>query len=432
MAKGSGKDRKVVITGMGLVTPFGIGVEPYWQSVCEGRSGVSLVTHFNPEALPCRFGGYLSDGGPDMDLPLPGACEQEPRFVRFALVAAQMASKESGCLDNLNPERLGVFMGTSGERPSLAHLARIVYEARGEDSEIDLQEFVRIWGARMDGVLQRFLPQYAAVRIAHELGILGPVTTFNTACTSSAHAIGEAMRAVQRGTVDRAIAGGSECLVSQMGFHIFSPLGVLSRRNESPEKASRPFDAERDGFVLGEGAGILVLEEMESAVRRGAPILAELAGYGTSCDAYRITDEAPDGRGAIAAMTKALVDASVAPTEIGYINAHGTSTSMNDRVETQAIKAVFGEHAFLIPVSSTKSMIGHAISAAGAIELITCVLGLKHQVIPPTINYESPDPDCDLDFVPNEARQASVKAAMSNSFGFGGHNDCLVVKTFNH
>ena len=175
-----------------------------------------------------------------------------------------------------------------------------------------------------------------------------------------------------------------------------------------------------------------MLEEMESAVRRGAPILAELAGYGTSCDAYRITDEAPDGRGAIAAMTKALVDASVAPTEIGYINAHGTSTSMNDRVETQAIKAVFGEHAFLIPVSSTKSMIGHAISAAGAIELITCVLGLKHQVIPPTINYESPDPDCDLDFVPNEARQASVKAAMSNSFGFGGHNDCLVVKTFNH
>ncbi len=422
--------RKVVITGMGLVTPFGIGVEPYWQSVCEGRSGISLITHFNPVGLPCRFGGYLKDGDPAMDLPLPGECVQEPRFVRFALAATQMAANESGWIDSLDLERLGVFMGTSGERPSLAHFAKIVYEARGKNNEIDVHKFVRIWGARMGGVIQRFLPQYAAVRIAHELGILGPVTTFNTACTSSAHAIGEAMRAVQRGTVDLAIAGGSECLVSQIGFHIFSPLGVLSRRNESPEKASRPFDAGRDGFVLGEGAGILMLEEMESALQRGAFILAELAGYGTSCDAYRITDEAPDGRGAIGAMQKALEDAAVSPKDINYINAHGTSTSMNDRVETQAIKSVFGGRADKIPVSSTKSMIGHAISAAGAIELITCVLALRNQVIPPTINYESPDPDCDLDYVPNEARQACVDAAMSNSFGFGGHNDCLVVKTF--
>jgi 3-oxoacyl-[acyl-carrier-protein] synthase II len=266
--------------------------------------------------------------------------------------------------------------------------------------------------------------------IAQELGVLGPVTTINTACTSSAHAIGEALRAVQHGTVDVAIAGGSECIVSQIGFQIFSPLGVFSRRNEAPEKASRPFDEERDGFVLGEGAGILVVEDVDSAVRRGAPVLAELAGYGSSCDAYRITDEAPDGRGAILAMRRALDDASLSPDKIDYINAHGTSTPMNDRVETQAIKAVFGDHAYQIPVSSIKSMIGHTISAAGAIELITCVLALRDRILPPTINYEHPDTDCDLDYVPNNARQAAVEVALSNSFGFGGHNDCLVVKSF--
>ena len=430
MSKVAEGRRRVVITGMGLVSPFGIGVEPYWQSVCEGRSGVSLLTHFNPEGLPCRFGGYLKDGDPAMDLPAPGECGKEPRFARFASMASQMASKESGWIGSMDPERAGVFIGTSGERCSLAHFAEVVYEVRGESNEIDIHDFVRDWGAKMAGMIQRFLPQYGAVLIARELDILGPVTTFNTACTSSAHAIGEAMRAVQYGTVDLAVAGGSECLVSQIGFHIFSPLGVLSQRNEAPEKASRPFDAGRDGFVLGEGAGVLILEQMESALQRGAPILAELAGYGTSCDAYRITDEAPDGRGAIGAMQKAVEDASVSPNDIDYINAHGTSTSMNDRVETQAIKSVFGDQAYQIPVSSTKSMIGHAISAAGAIELITCVLALRHQVIPPTINYESPDPDCDLDYVPNEARVASVDAAMSNSFGFGGHNDCLVVKTF--
>jgi len=365
-----------------------------------------------------------------MDFPLPGECGTEPRFARFALTASQMASNVSGWMGSVDPECAGVFIGTSGERSSLAHLAKVVYEARRENDEIDLRDVVWAWGTSMSGAIQQLLPQYAAVLIARSSGILGPVTTFNTACTSSAHAIGAAMRAIQRGTVDLAVAGGSECLVSQIGFHIFSPLGVLSHRNEAPEKASRPFDAGRDGFVLGEGAGILILEEMESALQRGGTIIAELAGYGTSCDAYRITDEAPDGRGAIGAMQKALGDASVSPNDIDYINAHGTSTSMNDRVETKAIKSVFGGHAYEIPVSSTKSMIGHTISAAGAIELITCVLVLKNQMIPPTINYESPDPDCDLDYVPNHARQASVNAAMSNSFGFGGHNDCLVVKTF--
>ena len=278
--------------------------------------------------------------------------------------------------------------------------------------------------------MERFLPQYATALLARELDVLGPVTTINTACTSSAHALGEALRAVQFGKVDMAIAGGSECIVSHIGFRIFSPLGVLSRRNDHPEMASRPFDAERDGFVLGEGAGFLVVEAAESARRRGATILAELAGYGTSCDAYRITDEALDGRGAILAMRRALADACLAVEEIDYINAHGTSTPMNDRIETLAIKTVFGQRAFQIPVSSIKSMIGHTISAAGAIEAITCVLALRDQVVPPTINYEFPDPDCDLDYVPSRAREVALKAVLSNSFGFGGHNDCLVVRAF--
>lgn len=427
------KRRRVVITGMGLVTPFGIGVEPFWQSVCAGHSGVTTVTHFNPDGLPCRFGAYLQDSHSSMPLVSPGGwggCSQEPRFARFALAASKMASKDSAWVGSIDPERVGVYLGTSGERPSLSQYAEVVYRARDEDGEVTLPAYARVWQAQMKGAIKRLLPQYATVRIARELGVLGPVATFNTACTSSAHAIGEAKKAVQRGVVDLAIAGGSECIVSQIGFHIFSPLGVLSRRNDAPEKASRPFDAGRDGFVLGEGAGILIVEEMEFALRRKAPILAELAGYGTSCDAYRITDEAPDGHGAIRAIQNALMDASVSPDDVDYINAHGTSTLMNDRIETKAIKIVFGQRAYEIPVSSTKSMIGHTISAAGAIEVITCVLALRHQIIPPTINYESPDPDCDLDYVPNYSRPTAVNVALSNSFGFGGHNDCLVVKAF--
>ena len=424
------KRRKTVITGIGLVTPFGVGVEPFWQSVIGGLSGVSRVTHFDPSGLPCQFAGYLSDGAPSPDFSAPGDCTGEPRFAHFALTASRMASGESRWVGSVEPERVGVYLGTSGERASLAMHAEIAYEARSDNGKINPRDYFRVWRTKMKGAAQRFLPQYATMTIARELGVLGPVTTINTACTSSAHAIGEALRAVQYGTVDLAIAGGSECIVSQIGFQIFSPLGVLSQRNEAPEKASRPFDADRDGFVLGEGAGILVLEEMGSAVQRGAPILAELVGYGTSCDAYRITDEAPDGRGAVLAMRRALEDASLSPDEIDYINAHGTSTPMNDRVETQAIKAVFGSHAYEIPVSSTKSMIGHTISAAGAIELITCVLALRDRILPPTINYEHPDADCDLDYVPHHARRADLEVAMSNSFGFGGHNDCLVVKAF--
>ena len=264
--------------------------------------------------------------------------------------------------------------------------------------------------------------------LAGTFGIEGPSATVQTACTSSAQAIGEAMRAVRRGTVDLALAGGAECIVSPIEIQLFCLLHVMSRQNETPATASRPFDARRDGFVMGEGAGFLVLESVEHARARGAPAVAELAGYGSACDAYRITDEAPDGRGAMAAMRAALADARLSETDVDYVNAHGTSTPMNDRVETAAIKGVFGEHARRLLISSTKSMIGHTISAAGAIELITAALAVRDQVAPPTINYQVRDPACDLNYVPNVAVPAPIGVAISNSFGFGGHNDCLLVR----
>jgi 3-oxoacyl-[acyl-carrier-protein] synthase II len=423
--------QRVAVTGIGLITSFGVGIESYWKSILGGASGISRVTHFDPSGLPCQIAACLQNKLLGDHLNGSGLFEAEPRFALFALLAAKLASESSGWMGCFDSEQTGVFLGTSGERPVLAEMAEVVYENRGSNGHVQPKDFVLSWERKLErGGIARLFPQYAAARLACQFGIEGPVITINTACTSSANAIGEAMRAIQRGTVDLALAGGSECLVSQIGLQIFSTLRVLSQRNKSPECASRPFDSERDGFVLGEGAGILVLERLDLARRRGATILAELAGYGTSCDAYRITDEAPDGRGAILAMRRALEDAGLLSQEIDYINAHGTSTVMNDRIETLAIKTLFGERAYKIPISSIKSMIGHTISAAGAIELITCILALRDGVVPPTMNYEFRDPDCDLDYVPNQARAVAVNAALSNSFGFGGHNDCLVLKRF--
>jgi len=278
------------------------------------------------------------------------------------------------------------------------------------------------------GRFYRTWPQYLASRLAARFAIAGPTATIQTACTSSAQAIGEAYRAIRRGEIDVALAGGAECIVSPIEVQLFCLLGVMSRQNGAPQTASRPFDARRDGFVMGEGAGFLLLEDAEHARRRGAPAVAELAGYGTTCDAYRVTDEAPDGRGAIGAMRRALDDAGLGPADVDYVNAHGTSTPMNDRVETAAIKPVFGADAPRLLVSSTKSMIGHTISAAGAIELATTILAVRDQIAPPTINYRVPDPECDLRYVPNVPAPARIRAAISNSFGFGGHNDCLLVR----
>lgn len=424
---------RVAVTGIGLVTPIGIGVENYWKAVLAGTSGTQLITHFDPTGLPSRIAASVRDEKAIEEMrSWLGVEPEESRVALFGLGAARMACEASGWDSCYRRDRVGIFLGTSGERVDLRRMAEIAYRSRlGDGNEINsaayVQEYCRSLGG---GFVLRLFPQYVTALIAKTFGITGPSCTIQTACTSSAQAIGEALRAIQRGTVDAAISGGSECIVSPIEMQLFCLLGALSRRNSEPQRASRPFDAERDGFVLGEGAGVLVLERLDRAVERNAPILAEIMGYGTSCDAYRITDEAPDGRGAILAMRRALEDAPLSADQIDYVNTHGTSTLMNDRVETAAIKTVFGKRAYEIPVSSTKSMIGHTISAAGAIELITCILALRGQVLPPTINYEFPDPECDLDYVPNHARPARLEAVLSNSFGFGGHNDCLVVKRF--
>ncbi|MEK7378558.1 MAG: beta-ketoacyl-[acyl-carrier-protein] synthase family protein [Candidatus Binatota bacterium] len=425
---------RVVVTGVGVITPIGIGVENYWKAALAGASGSRLITHFDPAGLPSRMAAVVSE---EEELQRVrsrlGVDAEESRVAFFALAAASMAAEGCAWGSYYRSDRLGIFVGTSGGRVDLRRMAEIAYRSRAENGrEISVPAYIKEYCKNLNGnFVLRLFPQYVTALVAGRFGITGSSSTIQTACTSSAQAVGEALRAIQRGSVDAALSGGSECIVSPIELQLFCLLGALSRRNGEPERASRPFDAERDGFVLGEGAGVLVLERLDHALERRAPILAELAGYGTSCDAYRVTDEAPDGRGAILAMRRALEDACLPPEEIDYVNAHGTSTPMNDRVETLAIKAVFGKHAHKLAVSSTKSMIGHTISAAGAIELTTCVLALRDQMIPPTINYEYPDPECDLDYVPNHARTGKLEAVLSNSFGFGGHNDCLVVKRFN-
>ncbi len=425
---------RVVVTGVGVITPIGIGVENYWKAALAGASGSRLITHFDPAGLPSRMAAVVRE---EEELQRVrsrlGVDAEESRVAFFALAAASMAAEGCAWGSYYRSDRLGIFVGTSGGRVDLQRMAEIAYRSRAENGrEISVPAYIKEYCKNLNGnFVLRLFPQYVTALVAGRFGITGSSSTIQTACTSSAQAVGEALRAIQRGSVDAALSGGSECIVSPIELQLFCLLGALSRRNGEPERASRPFDAERDGFVLGEGAGVLVLERLDHALERKAPILAELAGYGTSCDAYRVTDEAPDGRGAILAMRRALEDACLPPEEIDYVNAHGTSTPMNDRVETLAIKAVFGTHAHKLAVSSTKSMIGHTISAAGAIELTTCVLALRDQMIPPTINYEYPDPECDLDYVPNHSRPGRLEAVLSNSFGFGGHNDCLVVKRFN-
>ncbi|MCZ6625977.1 MAG: beta-ketoacyl-[acyl-carrier-protein] synthase family protein [Deltaproteobacteria bacterium] len=423
---------RVVVTGVGLVTPIGIGVENYWKGVLAGTSGTQLITHFDPSGLPSQMAAIVRDEHVEEMRSWLGLGQEESRVAILGLAAARMASETSGWDSCYRGNRVGIFLGTSGERMNLGQMAEIAYRSRSDGGhEIHSAAYVQEYCRSLSGsFVLRLFPQYVTALIASTYGITGSSCTIQTACTSSTQAIGEAVRAIQRGTVDAAISGGAECIVSPIEMQLFCLLGALSRRNSEPQRASRPFDTERDGFVLGEGAGILVLERLDQAKDRDAPILAEVIGYGTSCDAYRLTDEVPDGRGAILAMRRALEDASIFPEQIDYVNAHGTSTLMNDRVETQAIKTVFDKRAYKIPVSSTKSMIGHTISAAGAIELITCILSLRGQTLPPTINYEFPDPECDLDYVPNQARPAQVETALSNSFGFGGHNDCLVVRRF--
>ena len=409
--------RRVVVTGLGMVTPLGVGTEASWQALCQGKSGVGPVSHFDASQFRTRIAGEVKDFNPH-DFIDRKLARRGDRFIHFALAAARMALEDSGLkITSANDERVGVSVGT----------------AMGGIESIERNHELLIKGARQQ-ISPFFVPSFlcnmATGQVAIEFGAKGANMCTVTACASGTHAIGDACIVIQRGEVDAMIAGGTEAAIRPLVFAGLDPLKVMSARNDEPEKASRPFDKERDGFVIGEGAGMVILEELESAQKRGARIYGEVLGYGLNSDAYHITAPDPDGKGAASCMRLALKDAAISPGQVDYINAHGTSTALNDLSETRAIKSVFGELSHKIPISANKSMMGHMWAGAGVVEAIASLLTITEGIIPPTINYETPDPECDLDYVPNEARRAEVKIVLSNSFGFGSTNGCLILGKF--
>ncbi len=428
--------RRVVITGMGAITPLGHGVEEMFRALCEGRNGVGPIRNFDARRFPTTFAAEVKDFDLGRWIKDPGRFDDTGVNTRFALAAARQALEDAGLLEEQHPgvdrTRFGVYFG-SGEGIQDFHnlMSLIGQNYRRESRSVDVPAFVR-------GALSRFHAgreseqelHTTSAHVAGEFGLDGPNYNCLTACAASSQAVGEATELIRHGDADVMLSGGSHSMIHPLGVTGFNLLTALSTFNEAPHKASRPFDLRRDGFVLGEGSGMLVLEELEHARRRGAPIYAEIAGYGTTADAFRVTDSHPEGRGAIACIQAALRDSGLAPAEIGYINAHGTSTQVNDKVETLAIKKVFGDGAYQVPVSSSKSMLGHLIAAAGAVELIISVMAMRTGVLPPTINYEVPDPECDLDYLPNAAREKHVRHVLSNSFGFGGQNISLIASRY--
>jgi len=409
--------RRVVVTGLGLVSPLGTGVQSNWEALCAGRSGIGPITKFDVSAFPTQIAGEIKDFRSE-DFMDKQQIRRFDIFIHYAMASARMAMDESGLkINSSNKNRVGCVTGSGlGGLTMLEHCHNILLEKGPR----------RLSPFFIPGIIANMVPG----QIAIEFGVKGPNMSIETACASGSHAVGEAFKMIRDGTSDAMITGGTEAVITPLGLGGFCSMRALSTRNHEPEKASRPFDLDRDGFVMGEGAGILILEELNQALERGATIYAEVGGYGLSGDAYHITAPEPDGGGAISCMTMALEDAGLKPENIDYINAHGTSTKLNDISENKAIKDVFGEHAHKLAISSTKSMTGHLLGAAGGVETIYTVLTIKHETIPPTINYETPDPECDLDYVPNVAREAKVRAAMTNSFGFGGTNGCLIFKSY--
>jgi len=434
-------NNRVVVSGMGIVSPYGVGIEKFWKGVSQGESAAKLVTKFDVRDYPVRFAAEITSDqfNPREFIENKKSIKILSRATQFGLGAAEMAMQSAGLdKDKQDPSRVGVTIGTGGVGPvdvdlfSEIKFSRPVDESqKSEFPKDNIGQIFRIVMGQVHPLTPlKILPNMAAAHIAIIHQARGSNYTIATACTSSAQAIGEAFRQIQRGENDVVITGGTDSMVNPMGLLGFDMLGVLSRNNENYRQASRPFDRKRDGFMLGEGAAILILEDLQHCLRRGGPIYCEIVGYAAGSDAYRITDEPPDGYGIAQVMTLALKDAAILPQQVDYINAHGTSTPMNDKTETWAIKRVFGEDAYKVPISSTKSMIGHWAAACGAAELVTCILALNHQLLPPTINYEEPDPECDLDYVPNQARAKNISICLSNSFGFGGQNACLILKKF--
>ena len=407
--------RRVVITGLGLVTPLGTGVEKNWQALVAGRSGIGPVSRFDVSDFPTRIAGEVKDFHPEEFIEKKEIKKMD-LFIQYAVAAAQMAMEETRLpITADNEDMVGVIIGVG-----MAGLSSI-------------EEYHGLFlDSRLKKLSPFFIPKVtsnlAPGQIAIRYGAKGINYAPTSACSSGAHAVGEAFRLIRMGEQDAMIAGGAEAALTPLGLGGFIVLKAVSCRNDEPEKASRPFDRNRDGFVMGEGAGVVVLEELQQARSRGAKIYAEVVGYGANCDAYHITAPSPDGEGAARCMRLALRSGGIEPWEVDYINAHGTSTPYNDATETQAIKRVFGEHAARLAVSSTKSMTGHLLGACGGVEAAYSALALYHGIIPPTINYEEPDPACDLDYVPNVARRVPIRVVMSNSFGFGGTNACLVFR----
>jgi len=409
--------RRVVITGVGVLSPVGNDADTFWNSLLEGKSGIDKITSFDVSDYPTQIAGEIKDFNPELYMDKKEV-KRTDRYVQFALAATKMAVENAKLsVTEENAERVGVYIGSG-----------IGGLGTWEDQHTVLMEK----GPRR--VSPFFIPMMianmASGLVSIEYGAKGPTSSAVTACATGTNAIGDAFRLIQYGDADVMITGGAEATIRPMAMAGFCSMKAMSTRNDEPQKASRPFDAERDGFVMSEGAGIVILEELEHAIKRGANILAEVIGYGLSADAHHITAPAPGGEGAARCMRNALRDAGIDPTEVGYINAHGTSTPAGDIAESNAIKEVFGEHAYKLAVSSTKSMTGHLLGATGGIEAIATAFALRDQILPPTINLEHPDPECDLDYVPNVARKAQVNVALSNTFGFGGHNASILLKRY--
>ena len=425
-------NRRVVVTGIGCVTPLGNDVKTTWDNLCECRSGMGPITHFDATNFPTKFAAEVKDYDLSKYCDDPSRFEHAGRNIRFAIGAAHQAMTDSGILDsNIPPEKIGVYLG-AGEGQQNFKLFMSLIAHSYKDGEVDFHNFASEGLERLhtqEEVEQE--PNMTSAHLASLHDLQGPNLNCLTACAASSQAIGEATEIIRRGEADAMLSGGAHSMIHAFGVTGFNLLTALSTNNENPQQASRPFDKNRDGFVLGEGAGMLVLEELERAKARGATIYGEVAGYGSSADAYRITDIQPQGVGAIACIEMAMEDAGVNPEQIGYVNAHGTSTKVNDRVETLAVKHTFGNSASDTAISSIKSSMGHLIGAAGSVEAIACLMAMRHNVLPPTLNYETPDPELDLDYIPNAPREKKVTHALSNSFGFGGQNISLVLAEYN-
>ena len=424
--------RRVVVTGIGMVTPVGRDVESTWASLLAGKSGVGPISHFDAHTFPTRIAAEVKNFDLSEYIDDAPRWAEHSRNTRFALAAGKMALDDSRLFDHeaLDRSRFGVYLGAGEGQQDFARFVKLVYKT-GKGGKVATDEFTRHGVDELHVVHESEQePGTPAAHLAARFGARGANSNCLTACAASSQAIGEAYEMIRHDCADVMLSGGTHSMIHPFGVTGFILLTALSTRNDEPQKASRPFDRDRDGFIIGEGAGMLVLEELEHAKARGAKIYGEIVGYGSTADAFRITDSHEDGRGAIACLREALAGAGVAPEQIDYINAHGTSTSVNDSVETLAIKKTFGEAAYKVPISSTKSMMGHLIAAAGSVEAIVCLLTIRDGLLPPTINLDNPDPECDLDYIPHEARKKRVDLALSNSFGFGGQNITLILKRY--